>query len=108
MAVDLSSLTPPRQTQRVALDATADNLTEVTFPRWARTVTLTFKKSDGTDDSGFVAFSGTDGASKGNDWFPIASGGAYSYEVTAPDDTSKIYCSASTASAYAHFMFERH
>lgn len=109
MAVDLSALTPPRQCGRAALNATADNITKVTLPAWARLVTVSFKQNDGaTDDSGFIAFSGTDGASKGTNWLPIASGAAYQFEVRpAPDDNSVVYLAAATNTAWAHLMFER-
>jgi len=108
MAVDLSAQAPPRQCMRVALDGTADNLTQVTLPEWATAVTVTFKQNnDSTDDSGFITFAGTDGATKGNNWFPIASGGAYTYAINAPDDNSVIYLAAATNTAFAHLMFER-
>jgi len=108
MAVDLSAQTPPRQCMRVALAATADNLTKVTLPDWARLVTVAFKENDdSTDAAGFVTFAGTDAASKGDDWMPVASGGAYVWAVQAPDDNSIVFLAASTNTAFAHIMFER-
>ena len=109
MATDLSALTPFRQSARVALDGTPDNLTQVTLPDWARVVTVAFKKNDGvTDDSGFLLFTGVDGASKGTNWFPIGSGGAYEFGVNPrATDGAVMFLAATTATAWAHVMIER-
>lgn len=105
-ASDLTALTPDNACKRVALEATATNAREIQLPNWARRVTLAFKQTDGTtDDSGALAFSGTDAAAIGNDVLPIASGAAYSFALTEgkqrPSSLS-IYVTAGTASAFCH------
>ena len=50
-------------TDQVALGGTAGNVTRVTFPRWAREISVRIFASDNTTPSaGFVSHSGTDGA----------------------------------------------
>ncbi|MCB9763933.1 MAG: hypothetical protein H6739_29450 [Alphaproteobacteria bacterium] len=97
-------------TQRVAMDSTAGNCEAVTLPTWAKKCTIAFKQSDGsTNDSGKLAFSGTDGAAIGTDFMPISSGGAYSFDVAGGGRDSSgliIYIAADTNSAYAHIHVE--
>ena len=50
-------------TDRIALGATAGNATAVTFPRWAREISVRIFASDNeTQSAGFVSSTGTDGA----------------------------------------------
>ena len=91
MAADLSSETPPTAIKRVTMDSSADDVTAITLPAWCRKVTVVFKQSGGTDDTGKLVLSGTDSAAAGNDHFPIG-------EI--------IYLAAGTASAYAHLLME--
>jgi len=110
MASDLSSETGPISIKRVTMDGTGGDATAITLPKWARKVTVVFKQSGGSDDSGKLAITGTDGATLGNDHFPVASGAALEWQV-APGrsrDTAGevIYLAAATASAYAHLLIE--
>ena len=55
--------TPGPITDRISLGATAGNVTQITFPRWAREISVRIFASDNTTASaGFVSNSGTDGA----------------------------------------------
>lgn len=55
--------TPGPITDRIALGGTAGNVTQITFPRWAREIAVRIFASDNTTASaGFVSNSGTDGA----------------------------------------------
>ena len=110
MASDLSSETPPTALKRVTMDSSAGDATAITLPSWCRKVTVIFKQSGGSDDSGKLALSGTDGATMGNDHFPIGSGAAYEWVVSPSRSAQRggeiIYLAAGTASAYAHLMLE--
>ena len=110
MASDLSSETGPIAIKRVTMDSTIGEATAVTLPTWCRKVTVIFKQSGGTDDSGKLAFSGTDGAAIGNDHFPVASGAALEWKIMAGRgrDTAGeiIYLAAATSAAYAHLLLE--
>lgn len=115
MAVDLSSLAPDdgaySATKRVAMDATAGNVVEVTLPAWPRQLTVTFRGSDGTTaTTGAMAWSGTDGAAQDVDAFPIGSGGAYSRRLSpgrsAPPSGLTVYLSCGVNSGYAYLDLE--
>ena len=110
MAADLSSETGPIAIKRVTMDSSADDVTAITLPSWVRKVTVVFKQSGGTDDTGKLVLSGTDSAAAGNDHFPIASGAALEWQVSPGRSTQRggeiIYLAAGTASAYAHLLME--
>ena len=110
MASDLSSETGPIAAKRVTMDSSGGDATAITLPTWCRKVTVVFKRSGGSDDSGKLALSGTDGAAMGNDHFPIASGAALEWRIVPgrSRDTAGevIFLSASTSSAYAHLLLE--
>ena len=110
MASALSSETPPIAIKRVTMDSSAGDATAVTLPSWCRKVTVIFKQSGGSDDSGKVALSGTDGAAMGNDHFPVASGAALEWVISPGRSAQRggeiIYLAAGTASALAHLMME--
>jgi len=95
----------PNLAKRVALDATAVNCTQITFPSWVRTASLSFYATDGTTaDGGKITWSGTDGAAIGDDTMQIGSGGVYGWACT-PGRSQRvevIYIAALTNSAYAH------
>ena len=97
----------PNTTERVALNATAANCTQVTLPEWVRSCAITFVQTDGaTADTGDLTFAGTDGAAIGDDTMPIGSGGIYSFSIRpvgrAVDGLISIYVTAGTNSAYCH------
>ena len=110
MAADLSSETPPIAIKRVTMDSNPGDVTAITLPSWVRKVTVVFKQSGGTDDTGKLVLSGTDSAAAGNDHFPIASGAALEWQVSPGRSTQRggeiVYLAAGTASAYAHLLME--
>ena len=99
----------PHLSARVAMDATPGNVERVTLPPWVRVLTVTFLQSDGSADTGKIAWSGTDGAAIGNEHFPIASGAAYSYAVRSSRTKRPVhvvYIAGGTASGFAHVHCE--
>ena len=110
MASDQSALIGPTRVATVALSATATNSTAITGPVWARQVTITFLTSAVAADSGSLAFDGTDGAAIDADFYPIASGGSFTFTVKADDQIAGaapiFYVTASTASATCRVLFE--
>jgi|TARA_Y100000034_G_scaffold86073_1_gene103181 hypothetical protein len=112
MSVDYSALSPQARgvaIKTATLDATAADSTEILCPRWANRVTVTFKTSADADDSGNLAFEGTDGAAIDADNQPVASGGTFGFAVAAYEDMAlafSIFVVASTNSAKCHVIFE--
>ena len=110
-ATDLSAEPLPAAgflTDRVTLDATAGNAREVVPPKWARRFSVTIMDGSAVVQAGGIASSGTDGAAIGNDYAPITTGGL-TWLVAKPGlkgSGGSIFLTASTASSYAHFMFE--
>lgn len=99
--------TGPRQTLRVAMNATAGNATKVTIPGRYRRFTVRFLQTDdATNDSGKLAWSGTDGAAIGNNFTPIASGDKEEFKAfqgrARANGSYDVYLAAGTNSAYAH------
>lgn len=117
MAVDLSTTYPhpPRAgsvTCRVACDATIGETVAVTIPRWARVVSISFKRSDdATDEAGKVATAGTDNTAIGDDWTPIGAGQERPFRLASPKHVLAqapiLYLAAASASAYAHLVLEQ-
>lgn len=108
MATDHSTVAPTNArfaTRRVAMDGTAGNATEVTTPDWPDKVTVTFTQSDASADTGKIAEAGTDTSAIGNDHFPVASGGAYEWNL-GPGGGRLIYLAGGTNSGFAHVMYE--
>lgn len=95
---------------RVALDATAGDVTAITLPWWCRVVDIFVKQNDdATDDAGKFASSGTDSAAVGDNWFPIPAGQGLTIPVGLPIQqpvaaNPVIYLAAATASAFAHLI----
>lgn len=109
MAVTLDD---PRPNGRVdvALSATAANATAVTLHPDTRRVTITFRQSDGSEDSGKIAETGTDGGAIDAGHTPVPAGGHYE-SVVAPGrsrvrDGKVLYLTAATNSAIAHLQIE--
>jgi|GEM_PF-1543438 hypothetical protein len=111
-AVDLSATaTPDNGTHivRVALEAVAGNVTQVTPPTWAGRVTVQIMKADDTtDDKGKLASSGTQGNAIGNDWMRIASGATYTTAIArnGKKAAGSLYVTDDTGAGYAHMSFE--
>ena len=111
-ATDLSAEPLPDAgfwTKRVTLDGTAGNAREVKPPKWARRFSVAIMDGSGVVQTGGIASSGTDGSAIGNDYFPITTGGL-EWLVTKPGlngPGGSVFLTATTASSYAHFMFEQ-
>lgn len=77
MAVDHSGIARRQNTaRRVALDATAGDVVEVSTPGWAQELMVQFFEdgAGATPAAGKIAFEGEDGAAIGNDFLPVAAG----------------------------------
>jgi hypothetical protein len=111
-AVDLSGVATPANgvhIVRVAMEAVAGNVTQVTPPVWATRMTLQIKKADeSTDDVGKIASSGTQGAAIGNDWIEIAAGALYTTAIAKVGNRAggSFYITEATGSGFAHMSFE--
>jgi len=106
MASDLTALSALQAgiTQKVTMDGTAGNLTQITFPVWCRRVTMTFYTSADAAEAGYFEMSGTDGAAKSANAFLVASGGAYTRKLVADGQaigaSGVLYLAGSSISGY--------
>lgn len=113
MAADLStvtlSATKPIHCETVAMDATIDDVTEITLPVWARKALIIFQTGAGAATSGKISHTGTDGAAMGAEYFPIASGAAVEIPLIRNDRNISegkpvIYLSCASSSGTAHLI----
>ena len=111
-ATDLSAEAIPAcgfLTKRVTLNATAGTARELKPPTWARRFSITIMDGSAVVQSGGIASSGADDTAIGNDYAPITTGGL-TWLVTKPGlkgPGGSVFLTATTASSYAHFMFEQ-
>lgn len=114
MAADLSTITSTPRAGWAARRITLGNAgvaTQVTLPLWTRKVTVTFRQSDASNDTGKVAESGTDGQNLGNDHFPVGSGYALTWSLLSgdgiyPSQNPVIYVTGGTNTGHAHLVIE--
>lgn len=96
---------------RVALDATASNVEQVTLPSWCRRVTVQFKQTDdATDEKGWIVSGAADGAAKSTEWFEVPSGSALEVLLVPGrgrlDGGAVLYLAAASNSAQAHLLLQ--
>jgi hypothetical protein len=104
MAVDHSGIARRQNTaRRVALDATAGEVVEVSTPGWVQELMVQFfeDSAGATPAAGKIAFEGTDGAAVGDDFMPVASGVGAVLRLAGP---AKIYL-AGPAAGYAFITY---
>jgi hypothetical protein len=90
-------------TDRIALGATAGNVTRITFPRWAREITIRIFASDNTTASaGFVSATGTDGAAYDADAVRIESGIPYMLNPPPGAPAVVLYVAGASSDDVAH------
>lgn len=104
MAATVSkSGTPGVITDRIALGGTAGNATAITFPRWAREISVRIFASDNeTPSAGFVSSTGTDGAAMDSNGIRIENSIPYMVNPTAGGPAVTLYVSGDSANDVAH------
>lgn len=104
MAATVSkSGTPGPITDRIALGATGGNATAVTFPRWAREISIRIFASDNeTQSAGFVSSTGTDGAAIDSNGVRVELGVPYMLNPSPGGAAVVLYVSGDAANDVAH------
>lgn len=104
MAATVSkSGTPGVITDRIALGGTAGNATAITFPRWAREISVRVFASDNeTQSAGFVSSTGTDGAAMDANGVRIELGIPFMVNPSPGSPATVLYVSADSANDVAH------
>lgn len=104
MAATVSkSGTPGVITDRIALGGTAGNATAITFPRWAREISIRIFASDNeTQSAGFASSTGTDGAAMDSNGVRIELGIPFMVNPSPGSPATVLYVSADSANDVAH------
>lgn len=104
MAATVSkSGTPGPITDRIALGGTGGNVTAVTFPRWAREISIRIFASDNeTQSAGFVSSTGTDGAAIDSNGVRVELGVPYMLNPSPGGAAVVLYVSGDAANDVAH------
>lgn len=104
MAVIISkSGSPGAITDRIALGGTAGNATAITFPRWAREISVRILASDNeTQSAGFVSSTGTDGAAMDSNGVRVELGIPFMVNPSPGSPATVLYVSADSANDVAH------
>jgi hypothetical protein len=94
---------PGTITDRIALGATAGNATAITFPRWAREISVRIFASDNeTQSAGFVSSTGTDGAAIDSNGIRVELGVPFMVNPSPGTLATVLYVSADSANDVAH------
>ncbi len=104
MAATVSkSGTPGVITDRIALGGTAGNATAITFPRWAREISIRIFASDNeTQSAGFVSSTGTDGAAMDSNGVRVELGVPFMLNPSPGSPATVLYVSGDNANDVAH------
>lgn len=104
MAATVSkSGSPGAITDRIALGGTAGNATAITFPRWAREISVRIFASDNeTPSAGFVSSTGTDGAAMDSNGVRVENSIPFMANPSPGSPATVLYVSADSANDVAH------
>jgi len=91
-------------TVRITLDATPDDLTQITLPTWCREIDMYIHEADGTTtEDGKFATAGADSAAVGTVFFPVPAGQGLTRRIakgrSRNRDGAVVYVAADSASA---------